>query len=108
MSKITPITVKISSSHQADRPMSCRRRAPTAKLGSKVAMLKTVESGSIQKSQPKRAASRMLKQMLAITKNRVKYQYSLLLARPPKVTYLVKHVLIAVGKFMMFFPLSRT
>ncbi len=35
MSKIIPIPVSTSNCHHPERPMSCKRRAPTARLGSK-------------------------------------------------------------------------
>ena len=78
--------VKIIRSHHAERPMSWRRLAPTAKPGMNKATLLRVSRTS---SPPNKAASKTVATTDRRTENNVHHQYSDLLDLVLKSKYLL-------------------
>ena len=81
---MTPIMVIPTNNHQPVLFRSCSRLTPTATEGNNVMMVK-IKFTPIKSGAPRITPSKMAVQMLPSVKNKQKYQYSDLDARPEKV-----------------------
>ena len=92
---IQPITgTRYSRSHHADIPMSCNRREATANPGNSIASAQIPPTASERcaSGSDKTEGSRASKKSEDTNTNAINHQNSLRLARPEKVTNLLKHV----------------
>jgi hypothetical protein len=87
------MTVRIRSCHQPERPQSWRRRAPTARLGTKKASERIPER-AWPASYPSLTVPAMLAAQLSRRRKSWNHQNSALPARPEKVPYLERQAAI--------------
>jgi hypothetical protein len=89
-----PKAVRCNNSHQADAFMSCKRRAPTAKLGTRTNTKNPHETGK-PTAGPENEETKALIIIHAKMVNKTNHQYSAREARPEKVAYLPKQAMTA-------------